>query len=144
LGAANWSGTPSQLISRRPVPKDPATFGFSVPSAVRNASTVAWIEAGSGPAAENVTAAASPANGSTSAIDSNRTTAKATLFPLIVYSPLFASLGFRVKKIDGEAGAGGAIPLHDKAVLPRVTARLHAQLTSRTRQTVHTDRRVLI
>ena len=39
FGAAKASGTPSQLISRRPVPKEPATFGFSVPSAARKLST---------------------------------------------------------------------------------------------------------
>jgi hypothetical protein len=35
LGAEKLSGTPSQLISRRPLPNDPATFGFSVPRSVR-------------------------------------------------------------------------------------------------------------
>ena len=35
FGAASASGTPSQLISRRPLPKEPATFAFSVPRSVR-------------------------------------------------------------------------------------------------------------
>src|SRR5206468_4406760 len=38
LGAEEASGTPSQLISRRPLEKEPATFALSVPSCVRNAS----------------------------------------------------------------------------------------------------------
>ena len=35
FGAENASGTPSQLISRRPLPKEPATFGFKVPRSDR-------------------------------------------------------------------------------------------------------------
>jgi len=34
FGAANASGTASQLISRRPLPKEPATLGFKVPRSV--------------------------------------------------------------------------------------------------------------
>src|SRR5258706_15765201 len=45
FGAEEPSGTPSQLISRRPLPKEPATLALSVPKLVRNASTVAWIPA---------------------------------------------------------------------------------------------------
>ena len=35
LGAASASGTPSQLISRRPEPKLPATLAFSGPRLLR-------------------------------------------------------------------------------------------------------------
>ena len=58
FGDEKASGTPSQLISRRPVPFEPAVFGLSVPRALRNASTVGWIATGFAPAASNVTAAA--------------------------------------------------------------------------------------
>ena len=58
LGAENASGTPSQLISRRPLPNEPATFGLSVPRVVRNASTVDWMAVASAPEAERTTAAA--------------------------------------------------------------------------------------
>jgi hypothetical protein len=40
FGAEEMLGTPSQLISRRPLPKDPTTFGFSAPSEARKAVTV--------------------------------------------------------------------------------------------------------
>src|SRR6266496_3517728 len=40
FGAERASGTPSQLISRRPLEKEPATFALSVPRVVRNESTV--------------------------------------------------------------------------------------------------------
>jgi len=49
LGAAKPSGTPSQLISRRPFANEPATFGFRLPRSIRNASTAAWISAGASP-----------------------------------------------------------------------------------------------
>src|SRR3977135_4440184 len=58
LGAESASGTPSQLISRRPVPKLPITLGFSVPSDVLKASTVDWRPAGVAPEPEKVIAAA--------------------------------------------------------------------------------------
>src|SRR5947209_19371608 len=58
LGDENASGTPSQLISRRPLPNDPATFGLSVPREVRNASTVDWMAVASAPEAEKTTPAA--------------------------------------------------------------------------------------
>ena len=35
LGAEKAAGTPSQLISRRPEPSDPTTFGLRVPRSVR-------------------------------------------------------------------------------------------------------------
>src|SRR6476661_3169758 len=57
FGAAEASGTPSQLISRRPLAKEPATLAFNVPRAVRSASTVVWIPAAFAPVALNVTAA---------------------------------------------------------------------------------------
>src|SRR5213593_4890973 len=51
LGAAKASGTPSQLISRRPSGNDPATLALRVPRSARQASTAAVIEAGFAPAA---------------------------------------------------------------------------------------------
>src|SRR5437588_9488029 len=58
LGVESASGTPSQLISQRPVPKLPGTLRFSVPSDVLKASTVAWMPAGFAPEAEKMIAAA--------------------------------------------------------------------------------------
>src|SRR5688572_20169082 len=49
FGAEEASGTPSQLISRRPLPKDPTTLAFKAPRSVRNASTVPWIAAAFAP-----------------------------------------------------------------------------------------------
>ena len=49
LGAACASGTPSQLISRRPLPTDPAVFAFNVPRSVRKASTTDWMAAAFAP-----------------------------------------------------------------------------------------------
>ena len=57
-GDANASGTPSQLISRLPVPGVVPLFGFNVPRSERNASTAAWIAAALAPAAERTTGAA--------------------------------------------------------------------------------------
>src|SRR5947207_3194073 len=57
FGADRASGTPSQLISRRPLGKEPATFAFNAPRAVRYASTVAWMPAAFAPDALKVTAA---------------------------------------------------------------------------------------
>src|SRR5205814_4187133 len=56
FGSAELSGTPSQLISRRPAPPfwTPAWFGFKDPRAARKASTAGWTAGGSGPAAANV------------------------------------------------------------------------------------------
>src|SRR3954452_13550543 len=51
LGAAAASGTPSQLISRRPAPCAPETRPLFAPSAARNASTTGLIDAASGPEA---------------------------------------------------------------------------------------------
>ena len=45
FGEAKVSGTPSQLISRRPLPKDPTVFALSGPRDVRNASTCGWMPA---------------------------------------------------------------------------------------------------
>src|SRR5438477_6035065 len=74
LGAESASGTPSQLISRRPVPKLPATLGFSVPSDVLKASTVDWMPAGLVPEAEKMTVAcASGYPDMTSTANTNRT-----------------------------------------------------------------------
>src|SRR5205809_6333970 len=63
LGESNWSGTPSQLISRRPPPKEPATLAFNPPpKSARNASTVAWMAAALAPEALRTTCAeAAPA-----------------------------------------------------------------------------------
>src|SRR4051794_7184957 len=63
FGAAEPSGTPSQLISRRPLPTDPATFGLSVPRSVRNASTWPWIAAALAPDAAKVIGAATDVAG---------------------------------------------------------------------------------
>ena len=75
LGAESASGTPSQLISRRPVPKLPGTLGFRVPSDVLKASTVAWMPAGFGPEAEKriAEACASGYTDMASTANSNRT-----------------------------------------------------------------------
>src|SRR5690242_12963894 len=54
LGAEKASGTPSQLISRRPLPKLPTTLGFSVPRVVRKESTVDWMAAALAPDALKV------------------------------------------------------------------------------------------
>jgi hypothetical protein len=58
FGAANASGTPSQLISLRPDPKLPATFGLSVPKLTRKVSTVVWMAALLAPTAEKISGAA--------------------------------------------------------------------------------------
>jgi len=58
LGADKASGTPSQLISRRPLANEPATFAFSVPRLVRNASTWPCIAAALAPAALKTSSAA--------------------------------------------------------------------------------------
>src|SRR5436190_20083100 len=55
FGAEKASGTPSQLISRRPLPTEPATLGFKAPRPTRNESTVLWILAAFAPTAENTT-----------------------------------------------------------------------------------------
>ncbi len=51
LGAENWSGTPSQLISRRPSSKVPPTPLLAPPRLARNASTAPWMSPGLAPAA---------------------------------------------------------------------------------------------
>src|SRR5207302_5691721 len=51
FGAALLSGTPSQLISRRPEPTEPAVFALSVPRLVRKESTVDWMAAALAPVA---------------------------------------------------------------------------------------------
>src|SRR5215217_1569926 len=51
FGAAEPSGTPSQLISRRPCTNDPAWFGLSAPRSLRKSSTTDWIEAAVAPEA---------------------------------------------------------------------------------------------
>src|SRR5437868_2571292 len=58
FGAANPFGTPSQLISRRPEPNDPATFGLRVPSAARNAFTCGVMAAAFEPEAAKTIGAA--------------------------------------------------------------------------------------
>src|SRR5262249_44384962 len=57
LGAANASGTASQLISRWPSGNEPPT-PLLVPRNARKASTAAWISAGLAPDASNTTGAA--------------------------------------------------------------------------------------
>src|SRR5215468_6410895 len=55
---------PSQLISRRPfIGSGPGLLPLLSPNAARNASTVLWIDAASGPAAWNTTGAVTVAGG---------------------------------------------------------------------------------
>src|SRR4029077_11516009 len=49
VGAEKAAGTPSQFISRLPVPNEPATLGLRVPRSVLKASTVGVIAAAFGP-----------------------------------------------------------------------------------------------
>jgi hypothetical protein len=58
LGAEKLSGTPSQLISRRPVANEPST-PLLLPKALRKSSTADWIVAAFGPTAFRTIAAAS-------------------------------------------------------------------------------------
>src|SRR4030095_15564399 len=62
FGADKAAGTPSQFISRLPVPNEPATLGLRVPRSVLKASTDGVIAAASGPDPKKVigTAWASP------------------------------------------------------------------------------------
>src|SRR3989454_5022324 len=57
FGAEKASGTPSQLISRRPLGNEPATLGLRGPRQARKASTAAWISAGPAPPASKTTRA---------------------------------------------------------------------------------------
>src|SRR5262249_25390578 len=57
FGSAKASGTPSQLISRRPSGNEPPTPLLG-PRKARKASTVPWIPAGLAPEASNTTGAA--------------------------------------------------------------------------------------
>jgi hypothetical protein len=57
FGADDASGTPSQLISRRPEPKLPTAFGFNVPRSVRKLVIAGVIDAASAPLAEVMTGA---------------------------------------------------------------------------------------
>src|SRR4051794_17146181 len=54
FGAERASGTPSQLISRRPLPTEPGRFGLRLPRSARNASTAGSMSAGANPAAKYV------------------------------------------------------------------------------------------
>jgi hypothetical protein len=54
FGAEKLAGTPSQFISRLPVPKEPATLGFRLPRSVLKAFTVGVIAAASGPDAKKL------------------------------------------------------------------------------------------
>src|SRR6185503_4389303 len=84
FGAAEASGTPSQLISRRPLAKEPATLAFKVPRAVRNESTVVWILAAFTPVALNVTPAPNTVeeiSPKTAARKSRLLTADSSVFP---------------------------------------------------------------
>src|SRR5437762_2683872 len=80
FGAARESGTPSQLISRRPLGKEPATLAFNVPRAVRYASTVGWIAAAFTPVALNVTAAPN-------AVEEARPKTAAKMSPFLMFPP---------------------------------------------------------
>jgi hypothetical protein len=92
-GAEKASGTPSQLISLRPLGNEPATFGFSGPRKARNPSTEAWIPAGSGPEASNTTGAARA-----TVVDDRAKAAKADTRRVIMES-LLAKMG-RWKSLD--------------------------------------------
>jgi hypothetical protein len=67
FGSEKLAGTPSQLISRLPLPNEPTTLAFRLPRSVLKASTVAAIDAASGPDAEKTisTAWASPVGDNT-------------------------------------------------------------------------------
>src|SRR4051794_8887571 len=67
FGSENSSGTPSQLISRRPLPREPGSLALRVPRAFRKASTVPWMAAAFGPAAWKTCGAAEAAAGSAEA-----------------------------------------------------------------------------
>src|SRR6266446_6873198 len=73
FGAEKLAGTPSQFISRLPVPNEPTTLGFRVPRSALKASTVAWIDGASTPDAEKVigTAWASPVGDNTTSAVAN-------------------------------------------------------------------------
>src|SRR5436309_9434643 len=58
LGAEKASGTPSQLISRRPLGNEPAVFGLRGPRKARKSSTATWMSAGAAPDAWKTTGAA--------------------------------------------------------------------------------------
>src|SRR5262249_33150740 len=58
IGAEKASGTPSQLISRRPLGNEPATLGLRGPRKARKSSTALWISAALAPPASKTTGAA--------------------------------------------------------------------------------------
>src|SRR5262245_40856923 len=58
FGAAKRSGTPSQLISRRPSWKEPPTLLSSPPRKLRNSAIASWMSAGADPAASKTLGAA--------------------------------------------------------------------------------------
>src|SRR5262245_42169304 len=82
FGAEKASGTPSQLISRRPLGNEPATFGFSGPRKARKASTDAWMSAGSAPELSNTTGAAEATTG-----DNSKSRAVATTAAFVMTCP---------------------------------------------------------
>src|SRR2546426_446625 len=83
FGAEKASGTPSQLISRRPLGNEPATLGLRAPRKARKASTEAWISAGVAPEDSNTTGAAIVTAG-----DKNMNSASAMTTGFILASPL--------------------------------------------------------
>src|SRR5206468_5127555 len=82
FGAEKASGTPSQLISRRPLGNEPATLGLRAPRKARKASTEAWISAGVAPEDSNTTGAAIVTAG-----DKNMNSASAMTTGFILASP---------------------------------------------------------
>src|SRR6266446_1739218 len=73
FGAEKLAGTPSQFISRLPVPNEPTTLGFRLPRSVLKASTVGVIAAASGPDAKKLidTAWAGPVGDDTTSAVAN-------------------------------------------------------------------------
>src|SRR5881296_2452008 len=100
FGAEKASGTPSQLISRRPLGNEPATLGLRAPRNVRKSSTAAWISAGLAPDASNTTGAAKLSVG-----DKNMNSASAMTTGFILVSP------------QGVGGWGGPARLPGRQVL---------------------------
>src|SRR5215213_1413924 len=104
FGAENWSGVPSQLISRRPVSNVVAWFGLSPPPrSARNWFTTSEMAAGPAPAADRTVGAAEAGTASASAkraATALTTSARSRLeFPTCILPPLSSTS--RVDPIHG-------------------------------------------
>src|SRR5215813_8272158 len=88
FGAANASGTPSQLISRRPSGNEPPTLLSLPPRKSRNSWTAAWISAGADPEASKTTGAANVIVGQAKVIVAKAMDSQAT-FRSIDAPPVF-------------------------------------------------------